>query len=124
MTSLDRLHASTLTELLRPSWQLGFKRGDHPVEPGAHLSGVEPGRKWCAPARPLTSTTVTPWASMCCYGHHRPVRWIQCQARALRLFEELLPDQARVLSAAHPDTLHPRNNIAHWTAVIHSDTDR
>jgi hypothetical protein len=32
---------------------------------------------------------------------------------ALRLFEELLPDQERVLGTDHPDTLRTRNNIAH-----------
>ena len=36
-------------------------------------------------------------------------------ARALRLFQELLPDQERVLGADHPDTLTTRNNIAAWT---------
>ena len=34
---------------------------------------------------------------------------------ALRLFQELLPDQERVLGPDHPDTLTTRNNIAHWT---------
>jgi hypothetical protein len=34
---------------------------------------------------------------------------------ALRLLEELLPDQERVLGEDHPNTLTLRNNIAHWT---------
>jgi hypothetical protein len=33
----------------------------------------------------------------------------------LRLFQELLPDQERVLGPCHPDTLATRNNIALWT---------
>ncbi|MGH8534465.1 MAG: tetratricopeptide repeat protein, partial [Gammaproteobacteria bacterium] len=35
--------------------------------------------------------------------------------KALRLFEELLPDQARVLGSDHPHTLRTRNNIAFLT---------
>jgi len=37
-------------------------------------------------------------------------------ARALRLSQELLPDQARVLGPHHPDTLATRANIAAWTS--------
>ena len=33
-------------------------------------------------------------------------------AEALRLFQELLPDQVRVLGPDHPDTLTTRDNIA------------
>ncbi|HMW19253.1 MAG TPA: tetratricopeptide repeat protein, partial [Accumulibacter sp.] len=36
-------------------------------------------------------------------------------AAALALFQALLPDQARVLGAEHPDVLTTRNNIAVWT---------
>ena len=36
-------------------------------------------------------------------------------AAALRLFQDLLPDQERVLGRDHPDTLMTRNNIAVWT---------
>ena len=36
-------------------------------------------------------------------------------AAALRLFRELLPDQARVLGPDHPDILTTRGNIAAWT---------
>ena len=35
---------------------------------------------------------------------------------ALRLSQELLPDQARVLGPDHPDVLVTRNTIAGWTA--------
>jgi hypothetical protein len=35
--------------------------------------------------------------------------------RELQLFEELLPDQIRVLGPDHPETLTTRHNIAHWT---------
>ena len=36
-------------------------------------------------------------------------------AEALRLSQELLPDQVRVLGPGHPDTLTTRGNIAGWT---------
>jgi hypothetical protein len=36
-------------------------------------------------------------------------------AGALRLFQQLVPDQERVLGPHHPDTLTTRHNIAHWT---------
>jgi hypothetical protein len=38
-------------------------------------------------------------------------------AQALRLAEELLSDQVRVLGADHPETLVTRNSIAHWTGA-------
>src|SRR4029077_18035993 len=34
---------------------------------------------------------------------------------ALRLYQELLPDQERVLGPDHPNVLITRNNIAGWT---------
>lgn len=37
---------------------------------------------------------------------------------ALRLFEELLPNQELVLGNAHPETLTTRNNIAHLSKNI------
>ena len=37
-------------------------------------------------------------------------------AGTLRLLQELLPDQVRVLGRSHPDTLKTRNNIATFTA--------
>ena len=41
----------------------------------------------------------------------------QCgdSAEALRLYQELLPDQVRVLGRDHPDTLATRADIARWT---------
>jgi hypothetical protein len=36
-------------------------------------------------------------------------------AEALRLFQQLLPDQERVLGRDHPETLITRNNIAFLT---------
>ena len=35
---------------------------------------------------------------------------------ALRLFEQLLADQQRVLDSDHPDVLTTRHNIAYWTS--------
>lgn len=36
--------------------------------------------------------------------------------KALRMFEELLPDRERVLGPDHPETQATRNNIAHLAA--------
>ena len=39
-------------------------------------------------------------------------------AEALRLFQELLPDQERVLGPDHPDTLSTRSNIAYGARIL------
>jgi hypothetical protein len=52
---------------------------------------------------------------------HDNAFWIgECgdAARALRLFEELLPDRVRVLGPAHPDTLATRHNLASWAEAL------
>jgi hypothetical protein len=45
-------------------------------------------------------------------------------AAALRLFQQLLPDQERVLGADHPDTLTSRSSIAACAKALADKTDK
>src|SRR5262249_17920052 len=61
--------------------------------------------------------------------HNRVSLWARSQVaywtgeagdarRALRLYQELLPDLIRLLGPDHPDTLTTRSNIATWTGDV------
>ena len=76
--------------------------GAPPRQPGTPPAPPHPGRR--PPRHPDHPRQHRGWTGQC--GD---------PAGALRLFQELLPDQVRVLGPDHPDTLTTRSNIANWT---------